>query len=137
MEQSSPFSIVGIEFGSSIYTKESEIKHYIVLFTFGVTRAMHLEFVSSLTTETFLLAFRRFIARQDLCSQILTEDARTFKRSELELKHLWTLISHPTVKNIFTHHKIQWSYIAEKAAWWGGFYERLIGSVKLTLQKYL
>ncbi|XP_035232305.1 uncharacterized protein LOC118204095 [Stegodyphus dumicola] len=134
-EELPPFSVVGIDFGGPLYTKDSDEKNYIVLFTCGVTRALHLEFVGSMTTETFLLAFRRFIARRGLCSQVLTDNAKTFKRSELELKNLWTVISHPTVKDFYASHKIQWCYIAEKAAWWGGFYERLIKSVKLALRK--
>jgi hypothetical protein len=137
IEQSPPFSVVGIDFGGPLYTKDCDQKHYIVLFTCGVSRAIHLEFVNSLTTETFLLALRRFIARRGLCSQILTDNAKTFKRSELEIKNLWTVISHPTVKDFYASHKIQWNYIAEKAAWWGGFYERLIRSVKLALRKTL
>ncbi|XP_035205270.1 uncharacterized protein LOC118180260 [Stegodyphus dumicola] len=86
--------ILCIDFGGPPYAKDSDEKNYIVLFTSGVTRALHLEFVGSMTTETFLLAFRRFIARRGLCSQVLTDDAKTFKRSEL--KKLWTVISHPT-----------------------------------------
>ncbi|GBM27643.1 hypothetical protein AVEN_49949-1 [Araneus ventricosus] len=41
------------------------------------------------------------------------------------------------VKDFHASHKIQWCFIAEKAAWWGGFYERLIRSVKLALRKTL
>ncbi|XP_035210776.1 uncharacterized protein LOC118185090 [Stegodyphus dumicola] len=65
-EELPPFSVVGIDFSGPLYTKDSDEKNYIVLFTCGVTRALHLEFVGSMTTETFLLAFRRFIARRGL-----------------------------------------------------------------------
>ncbi|GFX46587.1 integrase catalytic domain-containing protein [Trichonephila clavipes] len=88
IEQSAPFSVVGIDFGGPLYTKE-ENKHYIALFTCAVTRALHLELVNNLITETFLLALRRFISRRELRSKILTDNAKTFKRSELELKNLW------------------------------------------------
>ncbi|GBN11696.1 hypothetical protein AVEN_184851-1 [Araneus ventricosus] len=135
MEQLPPFSIVGIDFGGPLYTKNSDNKNYIVLFTCGVTRAVNLEMVDNLTTETFLLALRRFIVRRGLCSEIWSDNARTFKKSELELKHLWTIINHPMVKDFYASHKIDWRFIVEKAAWWGGFYERLIRSVKLALRK--
>ncbi|GFV71858.1 integrase catalytic domain-containing protein [Trichonephila clavipes] len=87
VEQSAPFSVVEIDFGGPLHTKD-ENKHYIVLFTWAVTRALHLELVNNLTTETFRLALRRFINRRGLCSKILTDNAKTFKRSELELKNL-------------------------------------------------
>ncbi|GFX22003.1 integrase catalytic domain-containing protein [Trichonephila clavipes] len=131
---SSPFSVVGINFGGHLYTKD-ENKHYIVLFTCAVTRALHLELVNNLTTETFLLALRRFISRRRLCSKILTDNAKTFKGSEIELKNLWKVISDPAVKAFYASHKIYWQFIIERAPWWGGFYERLIQTVKLYLQR--
>ncbi|GFY01685.1 integrase catalytic domain-containing protein [Trichonephila clavipes] len=48
VEQSAPFSVVGIDFGSTLYTK-NENKHNNVLFTCAVTRALHLELVNNLT----------------------------------------------------------------------------------------
>ncbi|GFW34550.1 integrase catalytic domain-containing protein [Trichonephila clavipes] len=105
VEQSAPFSVVEIDFGGPIYTKD-ENKHYIVLFTCAVTRALHLELVNNLTTETFLLALRRIISRRGLCSKILTDNAKTFKKSELELKNLWKIISDPTVKALYASYKI-------------------------------
>lgn len=137
IEESPPFSTVGIDFGGPLYVKNSDEKHYIVIFTCAVTRALHLELVVSLKTETFLLALRRFTSRRGLCSLIITDNAKTFKRAELELKNLWNVINHPSVKEFYASHQIQWQYIAEKAAWWGGFYERLIRSVKLALRKTL
>ncbi|GFS33764.1 integrase catalytic domain-containing protein [Trichonephila inaurata madagascariensis] len=134
VEQSAPFSVVGIDFGGPLYTKD-ENKHYIVLFTCAVTRALHLELVNNLTTETFLLALRRFISRRGLCSKILTDNARTFKRSEIELQNLWKVISDPTVKAFYASHKIYWQFIIDRAPWWGGFYERLIRTVNLALRK--
>ncbi|GFV38657.1 integrase_H2C2 domain-containing protein [Trichonephila clavipes] len=47
-----PFETVGIDFVGPIYTKNDE-KVYISLFTCAVTRALHLEVVSSLSTEHF------------------------------------------------------------------------------------
>ena len=31
--------------------------------------------------------------------------------------------------------KFPWKFIVEKASWWGGFYERLVKSVKTPLKK--
>ncbi|GBN43714.1 hypothetical protein AVEN_78783-1 [Araneus ventricosus] len=137
MELLPPFSIVGIDFGGPLYTKNSDNKNYIVLFTCIVIRAVHLELVDNLTTETFLLALRRFITRRGLCSDMWSDNARTFKKSELELKHLWTIINYPMVKDFYASHKIQWCFIVEKTSWCGGLYERLIQSVKLALRKTL
>ncbi|GBL62697.1 hypothetical protein AVEN_113786-1 [Araneus ventricosus] len=90
-----------------------------------------------MTAETFLLALRRFIARRGLCSEIWSDNVRTFKKTELELKRLWNIINHPIVKDFYASHKIRWRFIIEKAAWWGGFHESLIRSVKPALRKTL
>ena len=64
-------------------------------------------------------------------------NAKTFKRADLELKKMWEIISHPSVKEYFGGQGIQWKNIAERGAWWGGFWERMIKSVKLCLRKVL
>lgn len=53
-----PFTVTGADFTGALYVKErEETKVYICLFTYAVTRAVHLEVVGDLTVETFLLAF--------------------------------------------------------------------------------
>ncbi|GFY40423.1 uncharacterized protein TNIN_71421 [Trichonephila inaurata madagascariensis] len=65
INQTPAFSVCGLDFAGPLYVNNfGELqKSYIVLFTCGVTRALHLEMVSDMTTNSFLLAFRRFLAR--------------------------------------------------------------------------
>ncbi|GFT34985.1 integrase catalytic domain-containing protein [Trichonephila clavipes] len=70
IEQSPQFAVTGLDFAGPMYVKNSKEKFYVLLCTCAVTRALHLELVSSLTTEAFLLAFRRFISRRGLCTVI-------------------------------------------------------------------
>ncbi|GFY62146.1 integrase catalytic domain-containing protein [Trichonephila inaurata madagascariensis] len=137
IEQSPPFAVTGLDFARPIYVKNSKEKFYILLCTCAVTRALHLELVTSLTTEAFLLAFRRFISRRGLCTIIYSDNAKTFKRAESEMKRLWTVISHPDVKEFCASRGIKWKYIIERGAWWGGFYERIVRSVKTILRKVI
>lgn len=137
VEQSAPFSIIGVDFAGPLFVKDNDIKQYILLITCAVTRSLHLELVGSLSTDTFLLAFRRFIARRGLPSVVYSDNARTFKRAELELKQLWTVVNESRVKNFCASNGIKWKYIVERAAWWGGFYERMVRTVKVALRKTL
>ena len=61
-----PFSHVGVDaFGPMLVTRRrSREKRYGCLFTCFVTRAIHLEVVESLDSDSFLNAFRRFVARR-------------------------------------------------------------------------
>ncbi|GFS81739.1 integrase catalytic domain-containing protein [Trichonephila clavipes] len=65
--QSPPFQSVGIDFTGAILVKDNQgtLKSYVSLFTCAVTRAVHLELVSDMSTKCFLLALRRFLARRD------------------------------------------------------------------------
>ncbi|GFU45184.1 integrase catalytic domain-containing protein [Trichonephila clavipes] len=139
--ESPPFSVVGLDFAGLLFIKDNDAKQYILLITCAVTRSIHLELVGSMTTDTFLLAFRRFVARRGLCSMVISDNARTFKRAELELQQMWKVLNHADVKNFYSAHSIKWNYIVERAAWcvvWGGgFYERMVPSVKVALRKTL
>ncbi|GBM17523.1 hypothetical protein AVEN_198026-1 [Araneus ventricosus] len=132
---SPPFSVTGLDYAGPFFTKGSNDKHYLLLFTCATTRALHLELVPSMNTEQFLLAFRRFISRRGLCSTIYSDNAKTFKCADVELKKLWKSIRHPTVQNLISSHGIKWKYIVEKGAWWGGFWERHFRTIKTSLRK--
>lgn len=116
---------------------KSQYKVYIALFTCAVTRAIHLELVSDMTTENFLLAFRRFLSRRGFCNTIYSDNARTFKRAQKELKVLWNSLSSNELQEFFAEKWITWKFIVEKAAWWGGMWERLVRSVKTCLRKVI
>lgn len=71
-----------------VKTSNSTSKAYIALFTCAVTRAIHLELVSSQSTENILLALKKFIARKGLCKVIYSDNVKTFKRTDQDLKKL-------------------------------------------------
>lgn len=60
-----------------------------------------------------------------------------FKRADQDLKELWKAIKEPQLVEFFSERGITWKFIAERAAWWGGFWERLVRSVKACLKKVL
>ena len=64
LQQVEPFSVTGVDFTGALYIHEAEVyrKVYICLFTCASTRAVHLEVVTDLMVQTFLLTYRRFAA---------------------------------------------------------------------------
>ena len=107
-------------------------KVYVALFTCSTSRAIHLELVPDLSTETFLLCFKRFVSRKGIPSLVVTDNAKTFKSAS---KKLIALFKSAKVQAYLTEKRIKWKYNLAKAPWWGGFYERLIKSVKSCLKK--
>ena len=122
--QAPPFVVTGMDHAGPLYCSDAGgKKFYILLFTCGVVRAVHLELVSSLTTEETLLALRRFVARRGLPSVIYSDNARTFVAAAARLwEHFGPL--RPELK-----------FFAPRSLWWGGWWERLIKSFKTALRR--
>ncbi|GBL94040.1 hypothetical protein AVEN_185016-1 [Araneus ventricosus] len=139
ISQSPPFQIVGIDFTGAILVKDNKETHksYVALFTCAVTRAVHLELVSDMSTKCFLLALRRFLSRRGNCKVIYSDNARTFTAAQRELVYFTNILKDSKFQNFVADNGIHWKFIVERAPWWGGFYERLVKTVKEPLRKIL
>lgn len=100
-----------------------------------VTRAIHLELVLDMSTNAFLMAFRRFVSRRGLPRMMCSDNALTFKRAAKDLKQMYDVLCSSELKDYCTTHRITWRFIVERAPWWGGFWERMVGSVKSCLKR--
>ena len=138
---SQPFQITGIDYAGPLYirnTTKEPTKVYICLFTCAAIRAVHLEVVEDQTSVTFLKAFRRFVSRRGVPETLISDNAKTFKAGYEKLKSLTTqILAAANSQQFLTNHGIKWNFIAERAPWWGGFYERMIGLVKRRLKKMI
>lgn len=83
VDYAGPFNIsLGRARGSKSY------KGYICVFVCTATKAVHLELVSELTSEAYLAALRRFIARRGRCSRLVSDQGRNFVGANNILKEL-------------------------------------------------
>jgi len=132
-----PFTITGVDFTGALYVKQDrgeEQKVYICLFTCATSRAVHLEVVTDLSTTTFLLAFRRFVARRSLPQVMMSDNATTYTSAAEELREL---LSSQEIKTVLGREGVTWRFIPKKAPWFGGYWERLIGLTKMAIKKTL
>ncbi|XP_042904345.1 uncharacterized protein [Parasteatoda tepidariorum] len=120
IQKSTPFEATGIDYAGPLYVKNEKLvtKAYIVIFTCAVTRAIHLEVVSNLSTDVFLLALQRFVSRRSLPHTVYTDNATTFGAADKELRSLWNIISSSKIHQFYAHHNMTWKFIAPRAAWW-------------------
>ena len=88
-------------------------------------RALHLELTDSTSMIDCMLAIRKFIACWGLPTAFYSDNVKTFVSVTTELQ------------KVFGHHSPRWRFIVPRSLWWGGFWERLIGSVKSGLKKSL
>ncbi|XP_042913188.2 uncharacterized protein [Parasteatoda tepidariorum] len=138
ISQSPPFSVVGIDFTGRFYVKHKDevLKSYITVFTCAVTRAVHLELISDLSTNKFILALRRFMSRRNNCKTIYSDNAATFKAASRDIRYFFSIIR-GEFQNFISSEGIALEFIVELAPWWGGFYERLMRSIKEPLKKII
>ena len=135
-----PFNSVGIDFTGTInvYTpsdiEDVPIKTYVCLFTCTVTRAVHLELCNSLSTSEFLLALRRFCAKFGVPSLIISDNGTNFRGAE---RFLVDIQDEPEVRSYLKNTNIVWKFLTPRSPWSGGFFERMISTVKTCLHKCL
>ena len=97
-------------------------KSQIVLFTCAVTRAVHLEVVPNLAAPSFICALKRFISRRGIPNLIISDNGTCFKNEQVRFSEELTRMN------------ISWKFNIAASPWWGGFWERLVQSVKRSLR---
>ena len=125
VKKASPFSVTGVDYAGPLFCKGSRTRYYILLFTCAVIRAVHLELVKSLNLSSFVLAFRRMTARRGLPSIIYSDRGSTFIAASTHLH------------SIYGDRAPNWKFNPPASPWWGGFWERMVRSVKSSLRKSL
>ena len=86
-----PFARVGVDYAGPLQMRELQLrksrifKIYIAVFVcFGV-KAVHLEVVSDLSTDAFLAAFGRFVARRGRPSDVYSDCGTNFVGANKQL----------------------------------------------------
>jgi hypothetical protein len=119
VNEAPPFAYTAIDFAGPMYLKcrgeSSSNKVWICLFTYCVTRAIHLELVPDMTTTTFVRCLKRFSARRGLPRKIISDNAKTFKAAAKLIK---IILNHMEVMDYLSHVGVEW------APWWGRLFER-------------
>lgn len=106
---------------------------WICLFTCAVYRAVRIEVVSSLSTDSFVQALRRFCSRQGRPRVMYSDNGSNFTGFDNVCEKLdWDAIAQYSAAK-----RITWHFNPPSAPWWGGFWERLIGVMKTLLRRVL
>ncbi|XP_035220729.1 uncharacterized protein LOC118193707 [Stegodyphus dumicola] len=92
VREGATFEVVGVDLAGPLYLREGS-KAWIVLYTCAIYRAIHLELVTSLSTETFIQSLRRFIARRGRPYVIYSDNGTNFVGTNSVLKKVnWNAI---------------------------------------------
>lgn len=136
-----PFARTGVDFCGPILIRSGirrvvSVKCYIAVFVCFVTRAVHLELVNGLTSDAFLAALTRFMARRGHCSHIYSDNGTNFVGANKVLySYFKKTKGQRTVEEELSHHHVQWHFIPPSAPHFGGLWEAAVKSTKKHLLK--
>ncbi|XP_033314658.1 uncharacterized protein LOC117213421 [Bombus bifarius] len=74
-------------------------------------KAVHIELVGDLTSEAFIAALRRFIARRGFCVTIYSDNGTNFVGANNELRELRNLLQSDDHKHHLIHYNTGWGYM--------------------------
>ena len=113
------FTQVGVDFAGPVYLRDVFFKSKKV-FKHTLPSLLVLPLGPSILS---LRGLKRFISRRGMPRFVVSDNGKTFKGSRLKTSlHL---------------HGITWQFNVPRAPWWGGFFERMVRSVKRCLKKTL
>jgi len=98
VQSSRPFLTTGVDYARPISLRlgpprsKTITKGYIAIFVCFVTKAVHIELVTSLSTEAFLAALRRFIARRGKPRTICSDNATNFQGAANEHHAIYKML---------------------------------------------
>lgn len=115
-------------------------KGYIAVFVCLTVKAVHVECVDGLTTDAFLAAFRRFVSRRGLPSDVYSDNGTNFVGAANEIERQFNQTIHQNEEAVaekFTEESINWHFIPPGSPLFGGLWEAGVKSVKYHLRRII
>lgn len=152
LEPGCPFLYCGVDYAGPVLILNRKgrgaktVKSYICLFTCFVTRAIHLELVSDLTSDAYLLALKRFISRRGKPAEIFSDNGKNFVGLKNEFAMFLSKLS-GDIKDYALTENIKFHMSPPYASHFGGIWEsgvksckhhlrRVIGNAHLTFEEF-
>lgn len=141
--QSFPFQHVGLDYAGPFEMLDRKgrgsklVKSYVCVFVCFVTKAIHLELITDMTTECFLACFKRFIARRGIPTHVYSDNGRSFKGACNELRELASFLksSQSSINNYALTLNITWKFTPPYSPNFGGLWESAVKQMKHHLKR--
>ena len=139
------FERVGVDYAGPILIKYGHtrkpviVKAYVCVFVALSVKAVHLEVVSDLSTNAFLAALRRFVARRGKPTDIWSDHGSNFIGADRELREMYQFmnqkLTNSVVSDFCSTQGITWHFTPERAPHFGGLWEAAVKSMKRHLRR--
>ncbi|GFT81900.1 integrase catalytic domain-containing protein [Trichonephila clavipes] len=144
---SRPFSVCGVDYAGPINVLRyrgrgaKTTKGYIALFVCFVTKALHLELVSDLTSEAFIASLKRFCAKRGAPKHIYCDNGTTFVGARRKLQEIFKFVSKLNENEHFCYFlsqvNIEWYFSPPVSPHFGGLWEAGVKSIKYHLKRVI
>ena len=138
------FSCVGIDYAGSFYQKLCHVcrptiaKPYDCLFVSLSVKTVHIEVVSDLSTDTFIMCLRRFISQRGKLNLLWSDYSTNFVGVACELRELKDFLAQQKTQKIVsefcTSQHIKWKFIPKCAPHFGRLWEAAVKCIKTHLR---
>lgn len=141
-EDAPPFTYSGVDYFGPFYIKEGrkEMKRWGVLFTCLASRAIHLETANTLSADSFINAYRRFVCRRGPIRELHSDRGTNFIGGKTDLDKSLEEMNHSKVKEVLLKENcdyIRFVFNVPLASHMGGAWERMIRSARAALNALL
>ena len=135
----------GVDYAGPILLKQGNprrptiTKGYLALFVCLATKLVHIEVVSSMSTDALIAALKRFTSRKGLVRHIYSDHGSNFVGARHELNELYQFLSLSStdkeVSECLLANRVTWHHIPERAPHFGGIWESVVKSAKHHLRR--
>ena len=137
-----PFTYSAVDYFGPFMIREgrSERKRWGVLFTCMASRAVHIEVANSMSTDSFINAYRRFVGRRGAVRQLRCDQGTNFVGATSELKAALAEMEDDAIARELLKDKCDWVRYKMNhphSSHMGGSWERMIRSIRNVLSVLL
>ena len=135
-EPSPPFAHCACDVFGPFEVKEGRKcqKKYGLLFTCMASRAVHVEMLDDISTDSFISAFRCLQAIRGPIKSLYSDQGSNFKGAQTELRKAYNELTPTLAKTLADAGQCEFKFNTPTASHMGGVYERQIRTVRNVLQ---
>ena len=111
----------------------SQVKHYSVLFTCLVSRAIHIEVAQSMDTDAFVNSMCRFIAMRSVPDVMRSDNDSNFVHGNKELCKAISEWNERQIHEFLLQRNIKWLFNPPSGSYFGGVWEHYIRTIRKIL----
>lgn len=146
VQRSKVFAHTGVDYAGPFDLRLSKhrgrgtYKRFVSIFIYLSFKAIHLELASDLSSKTFVAAFKRFIARRGMCTDLYSDNGTNFVGANRELKSKFDETMQQiqqTASEWVTITGTTWHFIPASSPHFGGLWEAGVKSFKHHLRRIL